>query len=278
MVSAHRAPDAPASPVADRHDDVLGETPEGSKHRHTAFADDSLEGRRLFAEVLGTFLLVLAAAGGPVVEATQGGVGPVASVTAPGLTVLAVILFMGKVSGAHLNPAVSIAFALRRDFPWRRVPGYAAAQLTGASLACLTLQLLLGDAAHLGASRPGTGITDVQAFVLETILTTGLISTILGTASKAQNVGPLSALGVSAYIVLAGLWAGPVSGASMNPARSFGPDLVHGTFTHFWPYTAGPLLGAIAAIGIASVLRGPGGGHTASTAAQGTPLNHRHGV
>ena len=128
-------------------------------------------------------------------EATQGGVGPVASVTAPGLTVLAVILFMGKVSGAHLNPAVSIAFALRRDFPWRRVPGYAAAQLTGASLACLTLQVLLGDAAHLGASRPGTGITDVQAFVLETILTTGLISTILGTASKAQNVGPLSALG-----------------------------------------------------------------------------------
>ena len=105
--------------------------------------------------------------------------------------------------------------------------------------------------------------------MLEALLTLGLVSTILGTASAAQNVGPLSALGVGAYIALAGLWAGPVSGAAMNPARTFGPDLATLHFAHLWAYVTGPLLGAVAAVGVAFVLRGPGGGPTGRAAASG---------
>jgi aquaporin Z len=227
----------------------------------------------LFAEVLGTFLLVLAGAGASVVvAATHVEIGRVAAVSAPGLTVLAVILFMGAVSGAHLNPVVSIAFALRADFPWRRVPGYIAAQLLGGTLAVLFLLAMFGDVGSLGATVPGRGISDTQAVLMELVLTVGLVSTILGTASRAQNLGPISAFGVAAYIVLAGLWSSPVSGASMNPARSFAPDLVRGNFSHFWVYLLGPLAGALLAVGIAHLLRGAAGRDPlAKRAAAGEP-------
>lgn len=235
------------------------------------FTDLSYEGRRLFSEMFGTFLLVLAAAGAPVVDAaTHGQIGRAAEVSAPALTVLAVILFMGAVSGAHLNPVVSIAFALRGDFGWRRVPGYAAAQIAGAVLAALLLRATFGDVGHLGATLPGPGFTTSQAFVLEVILTLGLVSTILGTASSAQNLGPLSAFGVGAYLLAAGLWAGPVSGASMNPARSLGPALVSGDFHDLWIYLTAPVLGALVAVAAAYILRGPGGGPGGTRAAQGT--------
>ena len=187
--------------------------------------------------------------------------------------VMAIILFMGAVSGAHLNPVVSIAFAARGDFPWRRVPGYILVQLLGATLACLFLWALLGDIGGLGglgATLPDGGISDLQAMLMELVLTVGLVSTILGTASGAQNVGVFGSIGVGGYIILAGLWSSPISGASMNPARSFGPDLVRLDFSRYWPYLVGPLLGALIAVGIAQVLRGPGGGSSGSTAAQGT--------
>ena len=223
------------------------------------FDDPRHEWRRLFAEVLGTFFLVLVGAGGGVVDAvSNGAIGRGASVTAPGLMVLAIILFMGAISGAHLNPAVTLGFALRGDFPWRRVPGYIIAELLGSTLAVLLLWAMFGKVGSLGATEPGPGISDVQAMLMELILTVGLFSVILGTASKAQNLGPLSALGVGAYIVLAGLWSSPISGASMNPARSFGPDLVLGNFDHYWVYVVGPLLGAAIAVGFAFVLRGRG--------------------
>ena len=228
------------------------------------------EWRRVFAELFGTFLLVLAAAGAGVVDArTHGGIGRAAAVTAPGLTVLAVILFMGAVSGAHLNPVVSVAFALRGDFQWRRVPGYVVAQLAGAGLACGILRAAFGLSGALGATTPGVGFTTAQAVTVETLLTMGLVSVILGTASSAQNIGPLSAVGVGAYIVLAGLWASPVSGASMNPARSFGPDLVRGSLAHLWIYVLGPLAGALIAVGAAYALRGRGGDPGGTRAAQG---------
>ena len=227
--------------------------------------------RRLFAEAFGTFLLVLAAAGAPVVGAvSHGGISRSAAVAAPGLTVMAVILFMGAVSGAHLNPGVTIAFTLRGDFPWRRVPRYVIAQLAGATLACLFLRALFGTVGSLGATEPGAGVADWKAMLIELVLTIGLVSTILGTASRAQNVGPLSAVAVGGYIVLAGLWSSPVSGASMNTARSFGPDLVLGRFDHFWVYLVGPLAGAVLAAGIAWILRGPGGDPGGRTAARGT--------
>ncbi len=234
------------------------------------FRDPSLEGRRLFAEGFGTFFLVLVAAGGPVVNAVSGGkLSLAAQVAAPGLMVMAIILFMGATSGAHLNPAVSIAFAARGDFPWRRVPGYILAQLAGALSACLLLSGLFGHAGSLGATNPGPGFTAVQAVVIEVVLTVGLVSTILGTASRAQNIGSLAAIAVGGYIVLAGLWAAPIGGASMNPARSLGPDLVLGNLGNAWIYVVGPILGGLLAVGIAHILRGPGGDQPAIQAAQG---------
>jgi aquaporin Z len=238
--------------------------------RVTDFNDPRQEWRRLFSELLGTFFLVLAAAGGGMMShAFPGVISHTAAVTAPGLTVMGIILYMGKVSGAHLNPAVSIAFALRRDFPWARVPGYIITQLIGATLAALVLHAIINVSASYGANYPAKGYSAGAAFWMELILTTGLVSVILGTASGAQNVGIFGALGVGAYIALAGLWGSPISGASMNPARTFGPDLVSTTFTSYWVYIAGPVAGAVIAVGIAFVLRGRGGGKSGAGAAQG---------
>ena len=185
------------------------------------FDNPRREWRRLFSELLGTFALVLAASGGGLLHA-KGQISLAAAVVAPGLMVMAIILFMGAVSGAHLNPGVSLAFALRGDFPWKRVPGYIIIQLAGATLACLFLRLVFGNVEHLGATLPGPGYKPWQALLMEIALTTLLVSVILGTASAAQNVGAIAALGVGGYIALAGLWAAPVSGVSMNSARSFG--------------------------------------------------------
>jgi aquaporin Z len=183
--------------------------------------------------------------------------------------VMAIILFMGGVSGAHLNPAVSLAFAMRGDFPWRRVPGYIIVQLVGATLAALFLLAVFGNVGHLGATLPGPGYANWQALLMEIALTAGLVSVILGTASTAQNVGAIAALGVGGYIALAGLWAAPVSGVSMNPARSFGPALVGGDFSSYWVYVVGPLAGALIAVGFAYILRGPGGDPVARAAGSG---------
>src|ERR1700759_3048884 len=234
------------------------------------FNDPRQEWRRLFSELLGTFFLVLAAAGGGMMgRSFPGVISHTAAVTAPALTVMAIILFMGRISGAHLNPAVSIAFALRGDFPWHRVPGYIAVQLTGATLAALVLHAIINVSAMYGSNYPAAGYSDMAAFWMELILTTGLVSVILGTASGAQNVSIIGAFGVGSYIALAGLWGSPISGASMNPARTFGPDLVSGTFTDYWVYIIGPLTGAGIAVGLAYVLRGAGGGRSGSGAAQG---------
>jgi aquaporin Z len=232
------------------------------------FWDPRLRYRRLFAELLGTFLLVLAAAGGGLLHG-KGQISLAAAVVAPGLMVMAIILFMGAVSGAHLNPIVSLAFALRGDFPWRRVPGYVITQLVGATLACLFLLAVFGNVEQLGATVPGPGYKAWQALLMEIALTGGLVSVILGTASEAQNVGLFGAFGVGGYIALAGLWAAPVSGTSMNPARSFGPALVAGDWTAYWAYVAGPAIGAMIALGCAWILRGRGGDATARAAASG---------
>ncbi len=227
------------------------------------------EWRRLFSEALGTFLLVVVAAGAPVVDAVSHGQVPLdAQVVAPGLMVMAIIYFMGMVSGAHLNPAVTLSFAARGNFPWSRVPGYILAQLIGATAASLLLRALFGTVGHLGATLPGPGISSGTALVVETLLTLGLVSVILGTASGARNVGANAALAVGGYIALAGLWAAPISGASMNPARSFGPDLLAGDWTSWWAYVAGPIAGGLLAVGIAWILRGPPS-LAANVAAQG---------
>src|SRR6516164_7433726 len=236
------------------------------------FWDGQYEARRLFSELLGTFFLVLVAVGAGTVKTNFGGtaVPYTAQVVAPALMVAAIILFMGAVSGAHLNPAVSVAFALRGDFPWKRVPAYVVAQFLGAILATLVLWALIGKQGSAGLTLPGPGISTATALWWEVVLTTGLVSVILGTASGAQQLGPLAALGVGSYIALAGLWGAPVSGASMNPARSLGPALVLNDWTSWWAYLVGPILGGMIAVGIAYVLRGPGGGESGTAAAQGT--------
>ena len=234
------------------------------------FQDSSQEWRRLFSELLGTFFLVLVAAGGGMMgQAFPGTISRTAAVVAPGLMVLAIILFMGRVSGAHLNPAVSIAFALRQDFPWWRVPGYIVVQLAGATLAAWFLQAVVHVSATYGSNYPAPHFSSSDAFFMEMVLTFGLVSVILGTASGAQNLGIFGALGVGAYIALAGLWGSPISGASMNPARTFGPDVIGADFHAYWVYVAGPLAGAVIAVGTAFVLRGRGGGRAGSGAAQG---------
>ena len=234
------------------------------------FHNPRQEWRRLVSELLGTFFLVLVAAGGGMMgQAFPDTIGRSAAVVAPGLMVLAIILFMGKVSGAHLNPAVSFAFALRRDFPWWRVPGYVIVQLGGAALAAWFLQSVINVSAIYGSNYPAAHYTNGDAFLMEAVLTFGLVSVILGTASGAQNLGVFGALGVGSYIALAGLWGSPISGASMNPARTFGPDLVGWDFTAYWVYIAGPLAGACLAVGMAFILRGKGGGWSGSGAAQG---------
>lgn len=240
--------------------------------RRYDFWDSSYEWRRLFSELLGTFFLVTVAVGGGMVAARFGAAEvpvPVRAVS-PGLMVTAIILFMGAVSGAHLNPVVSLAFALRGDFPWRRVGPYIVAQFAGAVLATLLLLALVGKHGSAGLTLPGPGVPTATALAWEVLLTTGLVSVVLGTASGAQQLGPIAALGVGSYIILAGLFGGPVSGASMNPARSLGPALVLGNWTSWWAYLAGPAIGAVVAAAFAYVLRGPGGGAAGTRAAQGT--------
>lgn len=238
--------------------------------RLDSFHDPRQEWRRLISELVGTFFLVLVAAGaGMMAKAFPDTISRAAAVSAPGLMVMAIILFMGKVSGAHLNPAVSIAFALRRDFPWKRVPGYVLTQLAGAALAVLFLDAVIHASATAGSNYPAAGYPTSAAFLMEAVLTLGLISVILGTSSGAQNVGLFGALGVGGYIALAGLWGSPISGASMNPARTFGPDLVGADFQAYWVYVAGPLVGTVLAVALAWLVRGAGGDPVARAAAEG---------
>lgn len=222
------------------------------------FLDSALEWRRLFSEVWGTFLLVVVAAGADVVAAKSGGAVTLGmAVVAPGLMVMAIIYFMGTVSGAHLNPAVTLAFAVRRNFPWGRVPGYILAQIAGGIAAALFLFEMFGRTGNLGATVPGAGMDASQALAMEVLLTAGLVNTVLGTASGARNIGTNGAIAVGGYIALAGLWAAPISGASMNPVRSLAPDLVRGDFSAAWVYLVGPLAGAMIAVAFEWILKGP---------------------
>jgi aquaporin Z len=228
-----------------------------------------IEGRRLVAEFWGTLLLTLVAtAGAALHKVDAGGVSTTAAAVAPGAMVLAVIYSMGSVSGAHINPAVTLAFALRHDFPWVRVPGYIGAQLAGAVAGAALVALILGGKGGLGVSSTEGGLSILKALAVEALLTAALVNTILGTVSHAGFLGPNAAIPVGSYIALAGLWAGPLTGASMNPARSIGPDLVFGHFSETWIYVAGPLIGALAGVALEWTLKGKPS-RAAARAAQG---------
>jgi aquaporin Z len=211
--------------------------------------------RRLLAEGMGTFALVFVAVGGDAMAAlAHGEIGSAARAVAPGLMVGALIYSIGDVSGAHFNPIVTAAFALKRVFPARLVPGYWLAQAVGALVAALLVRGLFGDAATAGVSTPH--VDAVTAVVIEAILTALLLTVILGTADRARVVGPDAAIAVAATISLAGLIAGPIEGASMNPARSLAPAFVTGRSGDVWIYLVAPAVGGLVALGVNLYLHG----------------------
>jgi MIP family channel proteins len=199
-------------------------------------------GRRLAAEAVGTFALVFFGCGAIMVDAEGGGLGQLGIAVAFGLAITTLIYALGHVSGAHFNPAVSFGFALTRHFPWRGVAGYWAAQVTGAVAAALLLRASLGDVADVGATLPSG--SDRQAFLWEVVLTFFLMLVIMAVATDTQAVGEAAALAIGGTVGLCALVGGPVSGASMNPARSLGPALVSGDVSSLWVYLLAPLVGA----------------------------------
>ena len=205
--------------------------------------------KALLAEFVGTYLLVAFGTGVIVVDAVAGGaIGHPQIALAWGAAVLVVIYALGPVSGAHINPAVSVGFALSGAFAWRRVPGYVAAQCLGALAASATLLRLFPDTATLGATVPSGSAG--QAFALEVFLTAALMFVILHVARGPREEGMLAGLAVGTTVYIEALFGGPISGASMNPARSLGPALVAGELDHLWIYVAAPLLGAVSGVGV----------------------------
>jgi aquaporin Z len=226
------------------------------------FEEDTLRQRplwiRLIIEFLGTFVLVTVAAGSGVINHYVGG-GPIsrtAAVIAPGAVVMAMIYAWGPLSGLHINPAVTLAFTARRVFPTAWVVPYWVAQFAGAIGAALFLQAMFTHVAAGGNYPIATPGGDWRSLVMETVLTAILVSVILNTATGARSIGHNAAIAVGSTVALLGLFASPISGASMNPARTLGPDIVSTDYTGWWIYIAGPVIGAAIAVAIINAVRG----------------------
>jgi MIP family channel proteins len=198
--------------------------------------------RSLVAEAVGTFALVFAGAGAIVVDARTHALGHVGVAITFGLVIMAMIYAVGHVSGAHFNPAVTFAFALTRHFPWPRAAAYWAAQVVGALAAAAVIRSSLGKDAHLGATLPSG--SQAQSFVWELVLTFFLMFVIMAVATDTRAVGEAAAIAIGGTVGLDAMFGGPISGASMNPARSLGPALVVGDLHALWLYIVAPLIGA----------------------------------
>jgi aquaporin NIP len=200
--------------------------------------------RRALAEGLAAFALVFAGCGAIIADAEYGGaLGTVGVALVFGLVIMVMIYAIGHLSGAHINPAVTLAFTLSRHFPGREAAAYIAAQVTGATLASLALLAIwTGQPANLGATVPSVGAG--SALTYELLMTAFLMFVIMAVATDTRAVGAAAAIAIGGTIGLDALFGGLVTGASMNPARSFGPALVTGTWTDFWVYVVGPVLGA----------------------------------
>lgn len=209
------------------------------------------------AELLGTFALVFAGTGAIIVnDLTGGSIGHAGIALTFGLIVMAMIYTFGDISGAHFNPAVSLAFAVAGKLPWARVPAFVAVQCLGAVLASGVLRFLFPSHDLLGATLPAG--PQSQSFVLEIILTAMLMLTILSVSTGAKEKGITAALAIGAVVGLEAMFAGPVCGASMNPARSLAPALVSGQLEHLWLYLLAPVLGALLAVPLCIGVREPG--------------------
>jgi len=203
--------------------------------------------RKLAAEFVGTFALVFAGTGAIIInELAHGVITQVGIALTFGLIVMAMIYALGDVSGAHLNPAVTIGFFAARRFSARLIPTYVISQLVGAVSASLVLRLLFPASVTLGATLPSG--SNLQSFVLEVILTTILMFVILSVSTAAKEKGVTAGLAVGSVITLEALFAGPISGASMNPARSLAPALVSMRLSALWIYLTAPLVGALIAV------------------------------
>ena len=215
--------------------------------------------QRLSAEFVGTFLLTFVAAGADILDhvTPHGTIGHAARYVAPALMVMAMIYSLSAISGAHINPAVTLAFFARKCFPARRLAGYWAAQLMGACVAAALLRGIFGAAIDFGVTRPSLAFSATQGLVVEAILAFGLVYTILATSEEEGTVGKNAGLAVAGVVALSGLAFSPVSGASMNPARSFGPALIAGDLHSMWLYLVGPIAGALAAALVVSLIHGP---------------------
>jgi len=202
--------------------------------------------KKVAAELLGTFGLVFAGTGAIIIDQVSGGaITHVGVALTFGLIVLAMIYTFGDISGAHLNPAVTIGFWAARRLPGREVLPYVGSQIAGALLASGVLRVLFPANSLLGATMPAG--TELQSFVLEFILTFFLMLTVLNVSTGAKEKGITAGIAVGAVIALEALFAGPICGASMNPARSLAPAMVSGHLEHLWIYIAAPILGAVAA-------------------------------
>ena len=211
--------------------------------------------RAFLAELIATFTLVFAGCGAIVVDArSHGSITHVGIAASFGLVIAIMIYATGHISGAHINPAVTAAFALTRHFPLRRVPLYWLAQATGAVLGALLLRGLFGNVARLGTTLPSG--SDSQSLVMEIVMTAFLMFVIMAVATDTRAVGQAAALAIGGTVLLDAMFGGPISGASMNPARSFGPALASGTWSHLWVYIAGPAVGALTGAFAYQLIRG----------------------
>jgi aquaporin NIP len=198
--------------------------------------------RMLTAEFIGTFALVFAGCGAIMVDANTGALGHVGVAITFGLVIMAMIYAVGHISGAHFNPAVTFTFALSRHFPWPRLFGYWSAQLLGALTAALLLRGSLGDIAHVGATLPSG--SQGQSFLWELVMSFFLMFVIMAVATDTRAVGEAAAIAIGGTVGLDAMFGGPISGASMNPARSIGPALVSGDLHALWLYIVAPIAGA----------------------------------
>jgi aquaporin NIP len=203
--------------------------------------------RLAFAEAFGTFALLFAGTGAIVVNATHGGsITHVGIALTFGLIVLAMIYALGDISGAHLNPAVTLGFVVAGRFPLRKVLPYLLGQGAGAFAASATLRLLFPDSATLGGTVPSG--TALQSWVFEFILTAMLMTVILGVSTGSREKGVLAGIAIGSVIALEAMFAGPVCGASMNPIRSLAPAVVSGQLDSVWVYLTAPCAGAVAGV------------------------------
>ena len=203
--------------------------------------------RNYIAELIGTFALVFCGTGAIVINQQSGGAVTHAGIAITfGLIIMSMIYSLGNISGAHFNPAVSIAFAIAGLFPVKLLPGYIIAQLAGALLASLTLKFLFPGGGLLGATMPAGA--EIQSFILELVLTFFLMLVIVNVAVGSKEQGMFAGIAIGAVVTLEAMFAGPVCGASMNPARSFAPAMVSGHYEHIWIYIVAPVAGAALAI------------------------------